>query len=82
MGRRWSPDRQVVAGQAQQGRAADAAGADVLTSWRAAGLAGTVGRGRVRTARGARSAAAWRFLMNRCGPLPAFGELLPFGALG
>jgi hypothetical protein len=82
MGRQWSSGRQGVAGQAQQGRAADAVGADVLTAWRSAGLAGAGGRGRVCTARGAQSADAWSFLMNRCGQMPAFGELLPFGALG
>jgi hypothetical protein len=58
MGRQWSSGRQGVAGQAQQGRAADAVGADVLTAWRSAGLAGAGGRGRVCTARGAQSATA------------------------
>jgi hypothetical protein len=82
MGRQWTPDRQGVAGQARQGLTTDAVSASVQATRRAAGLVDAGDRGGTCAVRGARPADAGRLLTNRGGHLPAFGELLPLGALG
>ena len=82
MGRERTADRQDGARQMQQRLTADAVSVSVQATRRAAGLADAEGRGWTRAVGGARPADAGSFPTNRCGYVPAFGELLPRGALG